>query len=343
MEAEHRITWLKERRGGVGGSDIPALSGLTHYPKTALDVYLEKTDTSEPDDAEIDGPAAWGLDVEASILKTAARKLGVPFRAYGAERPLIFKHRDEPIARCSPDAIVEGEHEGKRCGISAKSTVARVFESQGWGDEWTSACRDDAWAQAQWEMGILDLDRMFVACGVLDRREVKLYVVDHDPEVFAGLLGLARRFWNEHVIPGVPPPTAPDDVKTWAKLGPALARMYREESGEVFEAAPDIQAAARRYNQLATAIKNLETEKDATENMLRAALGAAVRAEWGDWKPKGGGRKFAVTCKEQGFVNAWAVIKEIAERDPALHAVVDELKKKHTKTTRVIRVNSEEK
>ena len=73
LTAEH----LAARKRGIGGSDAPAVLGVSPW-RTPLDVYLDKTDQSDP--VETTEAMEWGSRLEDQIAAAAAERLGVRMR-----------------------------------------------------------------------------------------------------------------------------------------------------------------------------------------------------------------------------------------------------------------------
>ena len=73
-ESSERIEWLRERQKGVGGSDVAAILGLSHY-KTPLDVFNDKI--NEPVDHPTSDAAHFGTILEEVIAKEFSERTGM--------------------------------------------------------------------------------------------------------------------------------------------------------------------------------------------------------------------------------------------------------------------------
>ena len=71
---ENREDWLKQRKLGIGGSDVAAVLGLSAF-RTPTDVYLDKIGEAEPRQAT--DSMHFGQLLEAVVAKEFARRTGM--------------------------------------------------------------------------------------------------------------------------------------------------------------------------------------------------------------------------------------------------------------------------
>jgi len=102
---EGRALWLRERRHGIGGSDAPAILGVSPY-QSAFGVWLEKT--SRVKDKEPAPAMEWGLLLEDVIADRYTQRTGR--RLWKPDQSMV--HRDHDFLRATPDRLVIGEDRG---------------------------------------------------------------------------------------------------------------------------------------------------------------------------------------------------------------------------------------
>ncbi len=167
--------WLAARRGGITGTDLPKILGLTKYGN-ALSVWLDKR--GELDDAA--GEAArWGNLLEDPVAQEWAARHGAK-----VERVGVLANTERPWVRASLDRLVvhgmcpDG---GFDCGLEVKTRSA--FKA----DEYRSGVPDDVLAQVEWGLIATGLHHMHVAVLIGGQRMESLRV-DRDEQVEAYLL-----------------------------------------------------------------------------------------------------------------------------------------------------------
>lgn len=302
---ESRRAWLKERQGGIGGSDAAVLAGLGQYGKTALDVYADKV-LDDVDLRDGDSASEWGLALEPGLVRLIAKEVGIA--AYDHLGTTCIVDPERPWVRCSPDGLaIDGGPV-----ISLKTTVSYLVGEQGWGEPGTDAARLDAWAQAMYEMGVTGRAEAFVGCAILDQRKLLIYHVRRDDEVIENLREVARAFWFDHVVPRVPPHV---DGEALARAGAALRRLHPVEGGEALDADGRMILMAKEYAELGQRMGKLKAQREAIGSSIKLVLGDAPGAQWGDLKGKSRG----LFCRENSV--RWTSSKGA----PAYKRVVERL------------------
>ena len=257
--------WLKWRQGGIGGSDIGAVLGVSPF-KTPFDVWTTKF--GEPE--QIDTPdTRRGIHLEDGIARWYAQERGCSI--YSAEH---LEHRAEPWARCTPDReAIETRGSGQWL-VSIKAPR----RGHGWGEPGTEDVPLAYYLQCQWEMMIAASLRM--ACAgrseivALIHGELAIYPIAANAEVQQAALERARAFWVEHVIANVPPPLDAGET-----VGPWLARRYESAPAiEAVEATPEVSLLAEEWRELDGRIAGLEARREAVKNQVRDAIGMASAA-----------------------------------------------------------------
>ena len=106
------LTWLKERKKGIGGSDVAAVLGLSKY-KTALDVYLDKT-TDEITVKESEA-LRQGKDLEPYVASRFTEETGL--KVY--QKNEILQHPEYPYIIANIDYFIEGMPAFLECKTTA--------------------------------------------------------------------------------------------------------------------------------------------------------------------------------------------------------------------------------
>ena len=106
-----REDWLNARRGGIGGSDAPAILGLDRY-RSPFDVYADKLGLKpEQEDNEA---MRQGRDLEQYVAERFMEATGKKVR----RRNGILQHPEHPWMIANIDRWVVGEFQSTHpCGV----------------------------------------------------------------------------------------------------------------------------------------------------------------------------------------------------------------------------------
>ncbi len=253
---------LALRKTGIGASEIGAILGASRH-RTALQVFLSKTDQAEPSE---ETEQQWlGNHLEAVVGNLYARRLGVEVFP---ETTLV--HPDFPFVLATPDFRVRGP---------AGNWLLQV-KSRGWADpaEWGEPGTDeipfDTVAQCAQEMAVagalnpeLNIERCDVAA-FFSIRDVRVYTVRRDPELEAMILTADRRFWHDHVLAGVAPALDGSDA-----AHDYLARKYPTHSDALDFADGDTAALLADYAVARLVFKEAEERKSLLEAQIKDVVG----------------------------------------------------------------------
>ena len=123
-----REHWLKERKNYIGGSDLGAICGLSLY-RTALDVYLEKTNPDIASEVNTDA-TYWGTALEPLITKEYEKRTGN--LVTDTNRFSCFvRHQEHHFLACNIDAWI-GEHD-----YVLECKTAGFTRGKEWGEQGT--------------------------------------------------------------------------------------------------------------------------------------------------------------------------------------------------------------
>ena len=205
-EDEARAAWLKERRKGIGGSDIAAICGLSPWA-TPFDVYLSKTGML-PDEQDKDW-LYWGRVLENVIADEYAKQQNVKIRKIKN----IIRHKKYSHRAASIDRAIIANDRGK--GILECKT-ANTFMGSEWGHEDSENIPVWYKAQIQWYLGVTGWNYADVAV-LIGGQIFKTYQFEPDRELILEMFEMADDFWYNHVVRLIPPPleTVSDVVKAY--------------------------------------------------------------------------------------------------------------------------------
>lgn len=248
--------WHEWRRHGIGGSDIPAILGLTTW-SSPWRVWGEKLGLLEPSEAT--PRQRVGQVLEDAIAQLFHDETGL--YVYGQQG--WEQHPEEPWARCTVDGYVtETAH------YAQGAEPLGVFEAKTDGSfGWPDGVPPRIEAQVRWQMWVTDQPRAWVA--VLHsgfRFHVHELGRDADEEAF--IVDRARRFWTEHVLTGEPPEADGSDA-----TARAIAAVWpQHHEGRTAELDPWL---IDQRESLKTVIRDASAELAETENAIKATLADA--------------------------------------------------------------------
>lgn len=245
--------FLVNRRQGIGGSDIAAILGVSKF-KTALDVYLSKT-TDQPE--QKGEHLYWGHALENPIIDRFIRDTG----ANVIRQPEMRRHPDYEWAIANADALITNSDTIEAI-LEIKTSSA--FKSREWGADDTDEVPIEYIAQVQWYMWIYDVQEAYLAA-LIGGNQYRQYHITRDDELIAVLAEKAQAFWQNHVIPRIPP--NPQD-------GADAQKLYPSDNGDTAEADSDTLTAYAELRELKAQEKELKAQIAAKEDLLKIKIGS---------------------------------------------------------------------
>lgn len=192
-DGDDRESWLALRKQGVGGSDVAAIMGLSHY-RSAYSVWAEKSGLYEPEDIG-DKPAVyWGNVLEPIV--------GGEYAANHPEREVrrvnaVCRNLKRPWAQASLDYEVKDPALG--WGVLEIKTAGAMRAA-----DWEEGV--PVYYQTQVAHYLSVTGRPFADVAVLiggsDYREHRIM---RDAEDEAAVVGAVDAFWADNVLGGEPP------------------------------------------------------------------------------------------------------------------------------------------
>lgn len=252
--------WLQLRTTGIGGSDMPAVSGISRW-KTAHEVYLEKKGLIEP---QPDNPAMWwGRRLEPLIIERYAETQGKR-----VECPrVLYRRADLPFLLGNIDGLVIGPNGEPERGLESKKSDNPDY----WGPSGSDSYPEDYYVQCQHYCFVLGLP-LWDLTVLLPRGEQRVYTIQADKSVQDSLVSVGSEFWDR-VQRGDPPP--PDWSHPSAEQ--LLKRLYKDCYGKT-ELPGTVANLAVDYLAAKDAANNAYRKADALKAELLGLMGNAAEA-----------------------------------------------------------------
>lgn len=254
-----RQEFIAERRHSIGGSDIAAILGVDIY-KTPLDLYNEKLGLVQPFEGNKHTQRGQRLEAMAADLYTELYGLKV------RRKNQVLVHSEYSFLTGHIDRVAVGEK--RIIEIKCPSVASyRKVQREGFPAGWI--------AQLQW---YLFLSGYPVGTWVLfcaDQFDLITFDVQADPELHEAMLTQAIKFWEEHVIPQVPPsPVDADKPKIeFQRVGGVI--VHRDD--------PQFADAA----ELLRDAYSLKAESDELMRLAKTRMKEVVEGEFGKYEGAG--------------------------------------------------------
>lgn len=260
-----REEWLKVRKLGLGGSDMAAVLGLSHW-RSPIDVWLDKTsDTVEEKESE---PMYWGNVLEEVVAQEFAKRSGYKVR----NNNFTLQSEAYPYLLANIDREIVGLDAGLEC------KTANAFKA----NEWDGDNVPDAYfVQCQHYMAVTGKSSWWIAC-LVGGNTFYYKEIKRNEEVIAAIIDTGAAFW-ELVESNTMP--APDDTKQCEN---ALKKLYQKSNGQSVELPASYGNMIIDYLEIKNQLSELEAKKRGIENVMKDFLKDNEKATYGkhcvSWK-----------------------------------------------------------
>ena len=265
-----REKWLEARRGGIGGSDAPAVLGVDPY-KSALEVYCDKIGIAEPQ--EDNDAMRWGRKLEPLVAEAYEEQTGRELKDFGFN---IWQGNELFLIASQDRQIVKpriGHLEIKTSNYLKEGDLAEKIPVH-----WQ--------VQYQHTLAATGLDWGGFAI-LLNARKLFWIDVERDGSFIAVMLETEAKFWKR-VRDHDPPP--PDSSESATRV---LKKLYPKDTGATVVLPPEAAEWDRARGEADQEIERWKEQKAAAENNLKAAigdatfgiLGAGTSYSW-KWQPR---------------------------------------------------------
>lgn len=277
--------WHVERRSSITATDVPKILGVSDYG-TGLDVWARITDKLEPEELDArDRPwLEWGNRTEEMHRHWIGELAGVAVSC----SPGLVQHPTIPWLKATPDGLYindapDGGDLGQGPDISCIEWDG-CLETKAPGPWSGFDPEDDAplgfQAQVAAQLACTGLDEAILSS--LTWPGPKWSRFERQQGVIDDLLSGLTDWWEAHVVKDVMPPVVGRDLDT-------LKKMWPKDCGRIIEFAPTLDATVQSYLAAEEAVKavakkmrDAKAERDRHEAKLRAAMGDATFAQYGD-------------------------------------------------------------
>ncbi|MHB1098131.1 MAG: YqaJ viral recombinase family nuclease [Burkholderiales bacterium] len=245
------------RKGGIGGSDAPAIVGLSPY-KSAFQLFLEKRGEA-PEEEEETLAMELGNILEEPVAQLYAKKTGRQIRRHPTR-----VSPDHPHMLVNVDRIIVNDVRGPGY-LEIKTTN----DWSGRGIQGIDDLPDHFYIQGQHGLAVTGWDWMSFAILIGGRRFVWCDINRND-DVITELIRQEGEFW-ERVQTGNPPP-----IDGSARTGELLKKLYPSDTGKTLVIEhPELINAAQLLVNAKALVKKTEADMTLYENQLKSAIGDA--------------------------------------------------------------------
>lgn len=270
MTQQSHQQFLEARQGGLGGSDMAAILGLSRW-KTPLDVYFSKVNPVEEDE-EMSEPAYWGHVLEDVVAKEYQKRSGNKVQRVNK----LLTHPELSIARANIDrAVINPDIAGNVRFKNGKLTTDRGLECKTgdkfttafWGEAGTDEVPDYYLLQCMWYMAICNVP-LWDCAVLLGGNDYRMYTIERNEDLIADLLGEAEAFWKRVESRTPPDPINMDDAN-------ALWPKHLADKAQIVGV--DVANACEEYDALKAKEKALKKQMDAQKLKIVSQIGDAEK------------------------------------------------------------------
>jgi len=252
--------WLMHRKNAVGGSDASTVVGLNPY-SSVYELWADKLGRIPP--KEENEAMRLGHDLEEYVARRFTEKTGKRVRRKNA----IIYNEQYPFAHANVDRLVVGEDAGLECKTTSVLNLSKFRDG-----EYPATY----YVQCQHYMMVTGKPKWYLAVLVLGREFLWFEIARNDEDI-AALADAEKDFW-EYVRTKTEPP-----VDSSKSCSDTLGVIYSDSRPDTI----DISAYRTdliRHEKLTAKIKELETERNAIDNEIKAFLGEADTGETNGYK-----------------------------------------------------------
>jgi putative phage-type endonuclease len=241
--------WLDWRRKGIGGSDVSAICGMNRY-RSPMAVYLDKIGDLPP--IEDNDAMYWGRTLEDIVAKEFSIRTNLRVRRENK----MLQHPDHDFMLANVDRMIVAQNAGLEC------KTANEYAK----DDWTGEAVPKEYAlQCHHYMACTGSDRWYVAV-LIGGNKFEWRVIERDDAIINSLIKIESNFWNNHVVPKIPPAFGAHDETLLGQMYPTSIPTKSVELGP--DAHKIIAAVYDSKNRLEAAKYDFEDSKNQIKGMM---------------------------------------------------------------------------
>ncbi len=268
--SEREQAWLNHRAMGVGGSDMSAILGISHYA-TPLDIWLSKTGRNNPEKKD-----SWAIRKGNRLegeLRQWFKDTHQDMECYDGTN-LSLASRQYPHMLASLDGYLY-DPSAESFGVLECKT-ANSYRAQDWRDEDGSPCIPDYYlVQVQHYLAVTGWQWGYV---IADTSGVEPLIIrfERDEEDIAVIVKAATEFWRFVESGQMPALSNADDVR----------KVYPEPTEELEDMSDDddLYDLMQHYADAAAKEAEYKALKESFKNSLIANIGPREGLTCGGYK-----------------------------------------------------------
>ncbi|MGW4050851.1 YqaJ viral recombinase family nuclease [Streptomyces sp. NPDC004779] len=268
--------WHAARATGLGGSDIPAILGLSPYT-SPLEIWLRKTGQTvpRPHNPVLSEAAEMGHELEPVVARRFSKQTGLTI----VDNPGTLRRPDKPHMIVNLDRVTLEDGDPGVVELKTRSSYAL--------NDWLDETPIDTTVQVMWQLAVTGWQFGYTACLIGGQRTI-VHRIQRDDELIANLEAITEEFWG-WVQTGTRPPLDGSHA-----TGELLDRLHTTPADQIVTA--DAAEVEKWLKIRATAKEQAEAADLAiteAENHLKAIAGDAtdvhIRGELAySWRPRRG-------------------------------------------------------
>lgn len=254
--------WLRERRAGIGGSEIAAILGENHW-NSPRQIWMSKTGMLDDKPAQQSEAARWGNLLETTVADEWAFRTK---RKY-VHIPVILQDDDRPWLLANIDGFTVDE-------VNERLVITGILEIKT-----TSTYNKKVWeegpvpfhyvCQTNWYCGITRLKNYTIVC-LVGGQNLFWYDLPADAELFDREVKAADDFWCNYVQKLVEPPMTEVDSKLMKQ---DLQENEKSDVPPVVLQDDESDRVVGSYIQIGEKIKALKDVQGALKAEIQKMLG----------------------------------------------------------------------
>lgn len=249
----------EQRRGGVGGSDVAAILGLSKYT-TSYELYYEKIDDTPLEEETPTDPQHFGNVLEDTVANEFSRRSGKKVQ----RRNDMIYHPEFKFMFANIDRKVVGERSVLECKTSGQ------FMARDWGPDGSDEIPDYYRVQLEHYFNCTGYDFGYLAV-LIGGNDFRTYPIERDVELSEMIVQACKQFWKR--VEDREPPDLDFYHRSTKEF---LAKLYPGTNGETIMLPENLVHWQKVREDAEARKKEDEAVIAAVKNRISAAMGEAA-------------------------------------------------------------------